>query len=107
MINAEQGNQLKTINKVVVEMVVCTQTNPIKKIEYVNSENSAVMSSSIIQNWTDSAIRCYYNNCNCSSCPIANSSYSFKCQMSSVVRVLMSELGPPDKERIWKSIIMV
>lgn len=86
-------------------MVVCTQTNPINKIKYINNENDSGMSNSITQNWTDSAIRCYYNNCNCSKCPIANGNYSFNCQMNSVVKILLNELGPPDKERIWKSII--
>ena len=65
------------------------------------------MSNSITKNWTDQAIRCFYNNCNCTNCTILKANYSFKCQMSSIVKILVKELGPPDKQRIWKSIIKV
>lgn len=79
----------------------------VKKIKYVNTGASTPMSNSITQNWTDQAVRCYYNQCDCTKCSIANSNYSFECQMASVVRILLNELGPPDRERIWRSIIKV
>ncbi|MEW5821936.1 MAG: hypothetical protein AB1782_17205 [Cyanobacteriota bacterium] len=75
------------------------------KIKYISMDRLAGMSNSITQNWTDQAIRCYYSNCDCNTCSIANSNYSFECQMASVVKILLNELGPPDRERIWKSII--
>lgn len=79
-----------------------TVTIPITKVKYIDNDN---MSNSITQNWTDQAIRCYYNNCKCSECSITKANYSFKCQMASVVQILLNELGPPDRDRIWKSII--
>lgn len=79
---------------------------PSGKLRFIDPEKDDNMSNSITQNWTDQAIRCFYNRCDCSRCSIYKSGYSFECQMSSVVKVLLDELGPPDKERIWKSIIM-
>ncbi|MGD9580495.1 MAG: hypothetical protein AB7V50_03925 [Vampirovibrionia bacterium] len=77
------------------------------RIKYLNNSAAAGMSNSITQNWTDQAIRCYYNSCDCNKCTISKGKYSFDCQMASVVKILYKELGPPDKERIWKSIIKV
>lgn len=86
-------------------MVQSVRGHTIPKIKYMSAESQLGMSNSITQNWTDQAIRCYYNNCNCNTCTIANNNYSFECQMASVIKILLHELGPPDKERIWKSII--
>lgn len=76
-----------------------------EKVKYINTEKDSNLSNSITQNWTDQAIRCYYQNCDCSTCPISKANYSFQCQMASVVKILVAELGHPDRERIWKSII--
>ncbi len=77
----------------------------VPRIKYLSDHDLSRMSNSITQNWTDQAIRCYYNHCDCTTCTIANSNYSFECQMASVVKILLNALGPPDRERIWKSII--
>lgn len=78
-----------------------------QKVKYVSPVSNGGMSNSITQNWTDQAIRCFYNNCDCTKCTITKGKYSFDCQMASVVRILYKDLGPPDKERIWRSIIKV
>lgn len=76
-----------------------------EKVKYISVEKDSSLSNSITQNWTDQAIRCFYNNCDCSTCSISKANYSFQCQMASVVKILLDELGRPDRERIWKSII--
>ena len=78
-----------------------------QRVKYLDSGVTGNMSNSITQNWTDQAIRCFYNNCDCNKCTITKGKYSFDCQMASVVRILYKDLGPPDKERIWRSIIKV
>ena len=86
-------------------MAQSVRGHAVPKIKYIDQDKHYGMSNSITQNWTDQAIRCYYNNCNCSTCTITKGNYSFECQMASVVRILLKNLGPPDRERIWKSII--
>jgi hypothetical protein len=88
-------------------MTNTTMHSTMGKVKYINTAKTAGMSNSITQNWTDQAVRCYYNSCDCNKCSISKSNYSFECQMASVVKILLNELGPPDKERIWRSIIKV
>lgn len=63
------------------------------------------VSNSISHTWTNQAVVCYYNKCNCTTCSIANADYSFDCQMMSVIKVLLKELGPPDQKKIRKSFV--
>ena len=57
------------------------------------------MSDSITQNWTQQAIECYYNNCDCKKCSISNGHYSFICQMPKVVESLLETIGAPEEEK--------
>ena len=54
------------------------------------------ISDSITQNWTEQALECYAIHCDCSKCSIANSNYSFVCQMPKVVEILKAVAGEPD-----------
>lgn len=73
-----------------------------EKIRYIVPKNRGNISNSITQNWTDQAITCYMSNSNCENCSIKNHNYSFICQMPKVVKILLKQLGPPEKERIEK-----
>jgi len=67
-------------------------------------KESPEISNSITKNWTDQAIRCYLSNCNCLDCSISKGSYSFTCQMSSVIKILLEQIGPPEKNKIDKLV---
>lgn len=58
-------------------------------------QNSGVLSDSIIQSWTEQAIECYKLCSDCSRCSISKGHYSFVCQMSKVVNILLKTLGKP------------
>lgn len=60
------------------------------------------VSTSITQTWTDQAIKCYVTNADCANCTIPRGNYSFVCQMSKVVPVLVKTLGEPDTRKIDK-----
>lgn len=75
--------------------------NP-NKVKYFPQKDTNEISNSITKNWTDQAMRCYLRNCNCVDCSISQGNYSFVCQMSSVVKVLLDQLGPPEKNKIDK-----
>ena len=68
--------------------------------EYYECKTNGLISDSILQNWTPSALDCYKINCDCTSCPIAHRHYSFKCKMKEVVKVLLQTKGIPDEETI-------
>ena len=68
--------------------------------EYFESKTNGVISDSIVQNWTPSALDCYKVNCECSRCPISKRHYSFKCKMSEIVQILLETKGLPDEESI-------
>lgn len=58
-------------------------------------QNNGVLSDSIMQNWTEQAIECYNLCGDCSRCSISKGRYSFVCQMSKVVKMLLKTLGEP------------
>lgn len=70
--------------------------------EYTNTEEFAPqtqgISESITQNWTEQALECYKLDCDCSKCSIAQSKYSFVCQMPKVLDILVKTLGKPVKK---------
>lgn len=68
-------------------------------------QTNGVISESIVQNWTRSALECYKLSCDCSLCPIANGGYSFKCQMKYIVDELLKTKGLPDEAQIMDSAI--
>ena len=74
------------------------------KISYIPSKESCEISNSITKNWTDQAIRCYLSNSNCIDCSVAKSNYSFVCQMSSVIKILLDQIGPPEQNKIDKLV---
>jgi hypothetical protein len=74
------------------------------KISYIPSRENSEISNSITKNWTDQAIRCYLSNSNCLDCSVAKSNYSFVCQMSSVIQILLDQIGPPEKNKIDKMV---
>jgi hypothetical protein len=74
----------------------------IKKVAYLPQKENNEISNSITKNWTEQAIRCYLNECNCMSCSIMEGNYSFVCQMSSVVEILLNQIGPPEPNKIEK-----
>ena len=87
-------------------MINKTYTQPQKsaKISYIPSRDVNEISNSITKNWTDQAIRCYLSNSNCLDCSVAKSSYSFVCQMSSVIKILLDQIGPPEQNKIDKMV---
>lgn len=74
------------------------------KISYIPSRELNEISNSITKNWTDQAIRCYLSNGNCLDCSIVKSSYSFVCQMSNVIKILLDQIGPPEQNKIDKLV---
>jgi len=74
------------------------------KVSYIPTRDVNEISNSITKNWTDQAIRCYLSNSNCLDCSVAKSSYSFVCQMSSVIKILLDQIGPPEKNKIDKMV---
>ena len=68
--------------------------------EYFESKTNGIISDSIVQNWTPSALDCYKINCECAQCPIAHRHYSFKCKMNEIVEILLETKGIPDEESI-------
>ena len=70
--------------------------------EYYECQTRGVVSDSIVQNWTRSALDCYNINSNCSICPIARGHYSFKCQMKHIVSILLKTKGEPQEEEILR-----
>ena len=73
-----------------------------EKIHYLPMKENSEISNSITKNWTEQAIRCYLSNCNCIDCSISRGNYSFVCQMSSVIKILLEQIGPPEKNKIEK-----
>lgn len=73
-------------------------------ISYIPVKENNEISTSITKNWTDQAIRCYLSNSNCIDCSIVKSNYSFVCQMSSVTKILLQQIGPPEKNKIDKML---
>ena len=65
-------------------------------------QTNGVISDSIVQNWTLSALDCYKINCNCKNCPITKAKYSFKCQMKHIVEILLKTRGIPNEAEILK-----
>jgi len=70
-------------------------------VRYIVPKNEEI-SSSITKNWTDQAIRCYTSGHNCRECTISQANYSFVCQMKSVVKILLEQVGPPEEAKIGK-----
>ena len=68
--------------------------------ECFECKTNGIISDSIVQNWTPSALDCYKINCECTVCPIAHRHYSFKCKMKEIVEVLLQTKGLPDEESI-------
>lgn len=68
-----------------------------ENVEFYSPGNDE-MSDSITQNWTEQAIECYYINCDCNKCSLANGNYSFICQMPKVIDTLLETLGEPNKK---------
>ena len=73
-----------------------------QKIHYILPKNDGEISSSITKNWTDQAIRCYTSGHNCTECTVMQGNYSFVCQMKSVIKILLDQVGPPDEDKIGK-----
>lgn len=73
--------------------------------EFFECNTNGIISDSILQNWTQSAIDCYNINCNCKQCPITKAGYSFKCQMKHVVNILLKTKGEPDENAIFEEEI--
>ncbi len=73
-----------------------------EKICYLPVRENGEISNSITKNWTDQAIRCYLSNCNCIDCSVSRGNYSFVCQMSSVINILLEQIGPPEQNKIDK-----
>ena len=74
------------------------------KVSYIPSREVSEISNSITKNWTDQAMRCYLSNCNCLDCSVAKGNYSFMCQMSSVIKILLDQIGPPEQNKIDKMV---
>lgn len=68
--------------------------------EYFECKTNGLISDSIVQNWTPSALDCYKLNCECVKCPIAHRHYSFKCKMNQIVDILLETKGVPDENSI-------
>ena len=68
--------------------------------EYFECKTDGMISESIVQNWTPSALDCYKINCKCVQCPIAHRHYSFKCKMNEIVEILLETKGLPDENSI-------
>lgn len=60
-------------------------------------QNNGDISSSITQSWTEQAIECYSIKCDCKQCSLKNGHYSFKCQMSKVIDILINAIGYPQQ----------
>jgi hypothetical protein len=78
------------------------QQHPFWDVNRLNREENESVSHSISQTWTDQAIKCYLTNADCANCVIPRGNYSFTCQMSKVVPVLLESLGTPDPVRVEK-----
>ena len=72
--------------------------------EYFECKTNGIISDSIVQNWTPSALDCYKINCECTQCPISHNHYSFKCKMNEIVEILLQTKGMPDEESILNHI---
>lgn len=72
------------------------------QVRFITPQNNGEISGSITKNWTDQAMICYTSGCNCIDCSIAQSNYSFVCQMPEVIKVLLKEVGPPEEDKINK-----
>jgi hypothetical protein len=73
-----------------------------ERVRYFPMKGNSEISNSITKNWTEQAIRCYLSNCNCIDCSISKGNYSFVCQMSSVTKILLDQIGPPEQNKINK-----
>lgn len=73
-----------------------------KNGRFIVPRNKGVISNSITQNWTDQAIICFISGHNCKECTIGKANFSFVCQMKKVTKILLKELGLPDRERMEK-----
>jgi hypothetical protein len=83
---------------------IYSKTQKTTKISYIPTKDNNEISNSITKNWTDQAIRCYLSNSNCLECSICKSNYSFVCQMSSVIKILLEQIGPPEQNKINKLV---
>ena len=72
----------------------------VSEYEVFECQTGGVISDSIVQNWTRSALECYKLGCDCSLCPINHAGYSFKCQMKYIVDELLKTKGLPDEKEI-------
>ena len=70
--------------------------------EYFECQTNGMVSDSIVQNWTPSALECYKLGCRCQDCPITRAHYSFKCQMKNIVKILLETKGMPDEASIME-----
>ncbi len=73
------------------------------KVELFECQTKGVISDSIVQNWTPSALECYKLNCKCKNCPIYKTGYSFKCKMKYIVDELLKTKGLPNEAEILGS----
>lgn len=73
--------------------------------EFFECETNGVISDSIVQNWTPSALDCYRIGCDCTVCPIALGNYSFKCKMNHIVNALLKTYGAPNENLIAKKVM--
>ncbi len=73
-----------------------------KTVTPENTSDVEEVSTSITQTWTEQSIKCYLTNADCENCSIPRGQYSFTCQMTKVVPVLLKTLGQPDKNRVNK-----
>jgi len=70
------------------------------KNEFFEAQTNGIISDSIVQNWTLSALECYKIKSDCNLCPIAKMNYSFKCKMKEVVEILLKTKGLPNEREI-------
>ncbi len=65
-------------------------------VELFLPQTNGEISESIVQNWTQQAYECYCLEGNCKNCSIGQGSYSFVCQMTKIVKVLLKLKGKPN-----------
>lgn len=79
-----------------------TPLQPSWAVAPLTCEEKESISASISQTWTDQAIKCYMTKADCLNCSVFRGNYSFTCQMSKVVPVLLENLGEPEHNRMEK-----
>ena len=73
-----------------------------KDYEIFEAQTKGLISNSITQNWTPSALDCYKINSCCAVCSITKNRYSFKCKMKEIVDILLKTKGLPDEKAIME-----